>query len=43
LTNKGVMDNGIRTAVIEGSGSTFSNPNRWVSPRLARLGFRLQF
>jgi len=38
-----VPDNGSRTAVIESSGSTFQNPNRWISPRLARLGFRIMF
>ena len=43
LNNQGVPDNGSRTAVIESSGSTFQNPNRWISPRLARLGFRVMF
>jgi len=38
-----VPDNGSRLAVIESSGSTFQNPNRWISPRLARLGFRITF
>ncbi len=40
INNQGVIDNGSRTGVIEASGSTFGNPNRWISPRLARLGFR---
>jgi hypothetical protein len=43
LNNQGVIDNTIRTAVIEGSGSTFGNPNNWISPRIARLGLRLTF
>jgi TonB dependent receptor/Carboxypeptidase regulatory-like domain len=43
INNQGVIDNGIRTAVIDASGSTFSNPNNWISPRLARLGFRFTF
>src|SRR5262249_38623744 len=43
LANKGVINNESRTGVIEASGSTFGNPNVWVSPRLARLGFRVQF
>ena len=43
LNNQGVPDNSFRTAVIESSGSTFNNPNRWISPRLARLGFRVTF
>jgi hypothetical protein len=43
LTNQGAIDNGNRSGVIESSGSTFGNPNRWVSPRLARLGFRFTF
>jgi len=41
LNNQGVNDNGARDAVIESSGANFGNPNRWVSPRLARLGFRV--
>jgi len=43
LNNQGVIDAGSRTGVIEASGSTFGNPNVWISPRLARLGFRLTF
>jgi hypothetical protein len=43
LNNQGVPDQTQRTAVIESSGTTFQNPNRWISPRLARLGFRLTF
>lgn len=43
LNNQGVPDNTSRSAVIESSGTTFQNPNRWISPRLARLGFRLTF
>jgi hypothetical protein len=43
LNNQGVVDNTSRTGVIESSGSSFGNPNVWVSPRLARLGFRLTF
>ncbi|MGH9141809.1 MAG: TonB-dependent receptor [Vicinamibacterales bacterium] len=43
LNNQGVNDNGSRTAVIESSGTSFGNPNVWISPRLARLGFRLTF
>jgi len=26
-----------------GYATTFQNPNRWISPRLARLGFRVTF
>ncbi|HEY7285051.1 MAG TPA: TonB-dependent receptor [Vicinamibacterales bacterium] len=43
LFNQGVIDNGSRTGVIESSGSSFGNPNVWISPRLARLGFRFTF
>jgi len=43
LNNQGVPNSGSRTAVIESSGSTFQNPNQWLSPRLARLGFRVTF
>ena len=43
LANKGVINNNSRSGVIEASGSTFGNPNVWVDPRLARLGFRIQF
>jgi hypothetical protein len=43
LFNQGVIDNGQRTGVIESSGSSFGNPNFWISPRLARLGFRFTF
>jgi hypothetical protein len=43
LNNQGVIDSGQRTGVIESSGSTFQNPNRWITPRTARLGFRLMF
>jgi Carboxypeptidase regulatory-like domain/TonB dependent receptor/TonB-dependent Receptor Plug Domain len=43
LNNQGVPVNDNRSAVIESSGSTFNNPSRWISPRLARLGFRLMF
>ncbi|HMF96622.1 MAG TPA: TonB-dependent receptor, partial [Vicinamibacterales bacterium] len=43
LNNQGVPVNDDRRAVIESAGSTFNNPNRWISPRLARLGFRLTF
>ena len=43
LNNQGAPLNDSRTAVIESSGSTFNNPNRWTSPRTARLGFRLTF
>jgi outer membrane receptor protein involved in Fe transport len=43
LNNQGVIDSGNRQGVIEGSGSTFGNPNIWISPRLARLGFRVTF
>jgi len=43
LNNQGVIDNGSRTAVIESSGSSFANPNVWINPRIARLGFRLTF
>jgi hypothetical protein len=43
LFNQGVVDNGQRTGVIESSGSSLGNPNFWISPRLARLGFRLNF
>jgi carboxypeptidase family protein/TonB-dependent receptor-like protein len=43
LNNQGVVDNGIRTGVQESSGTSFGNPNAWISPRLARLGLRLTF
>jgi outer membrane receptor protein involved in Fe transport len=43
LANKGVINNESRTGVIEASGSTFGNPNVWISPRLARLGLRVTF
>jgi carboxypeptidase family protein/TonB-dependent receptor-like protein len=43
LNNQGVVDNGARTGVLETSGTSFGNPNVWISPRLARLGFRLTF
>jgi hypothetical protein len=43
LNNQGVPSNGSRTAVIESSGSTFGNPNVWLNPRTARLGFRVTF
>ena len=43
VNNQGIPDNGDRRSVIENSGTTFGNPNRWISPRLARLGFRLMF
>ena len=43
LNNRGVIDNGSSTGVIESSSTTFGNPNVWISPRLARLGFRVTF
>jgi hypothetical protein len=43
LNNQGVVDNGSRTGVIETAGTSFGNPNVWISPRLARLGLRLTF
>jgi hypothetical protein len=43
INNQGVIDNGSRTGVIEASGTTFGNPNVWISPRIARLGFRFTF
>ena len=43
LNNQGVPDNGVRTAIQESSGSSFGNPNAWLSPRIARLGFRFTF
>jgi hypothetical protein len=43
LNNQGVVDNGIRTGVQESSGTSFGNPNAWISPRIARLGFRITF
>ncbi|MCU1382956.1 MAG: Outer rane receptor for ferrienterochelin and colicin [Acidobacteria bacterium] len=43
INNQGVIDSSIRTSVIEASGTTFGNPNSWISPRLARLGFRFTF
>jgi hypothetical protein len=43
LNNQGVNDPGSRTSVIEASGTTFGNPNVWISPRLARLGLRITF
>jgi hypothetical protein len=43
INNQGVIDNSARTGVIEASGSTYGNPNIWISPRLARLGLRFTF
>ena len=43
VNNQGVIDNGVRTGVIDSSGSTFGNPNNWISARIARLGFRVTF
>jgi hypothetical protein len=43
LNNQGVVDNGVRTGVIDSSGSTFGNPNAWIQPRIARLGLRVTF
>ncbi|HET9832730.1 MAG TPA: TonB-dependent receptor [Vicinamibacterales bacterium] len=43
LNNQGVTDSGVRTSIIDSSGSTFGNPNSWISPRIARLGFRFTF
>jgi hypothetical protein len=43
INNQGVIDNTVRTAVIDSSGSTFGNPNNWISPRIARVGFRFTF
>lgn len=43
LNNQGVIDATNRSGVIESSGSTFGQPNVWISPRLARLGVRLTF
>jgi hypothetical protein len=43
LNNQGVVDNGMRTGVIDSSGSTFGNPNAWISPRIAGLGLRVTF
>jgi len=43
INNQGVIDSTQRTGVIDSSGSTFGNPNFWISPRLARLGFRFTF
>ena len=43
LNNQGTPNNGSRTAVIESSGSTYGNPNVWINPRTARLGFRVTF
>ena len=43
LNNQGVIDSGQATGVIDGSGTSFGNPNFWISPRLARLGFRYMF
>ena len=40
LNNQGVVDQTSSTGIIETSGSWLGNPNRWISPRLARLGFR---
>jgi hypothetical protein len=43
VNNQGVIDNGSSTGVIDTSSSTFGNPNRWIQPRLLRLGFRFMF
>ena len=41
--NQGIIDAGSSTGVIDSSGSSFGTPNRWITPRLARLGFRFMF
>lgn len=43
VNNQGVIDAGASGGVISSSGTTFGNPNNWISPRLARLGFRFTF
>ena len=43
VNNQGVIDAGSSTGVIDSSSSTFGNPNRWISPRLLRLGFRFSW
>ena len=43
MNNQGAPNNGSRSAVIESSGSTYGNPNTWINPRTARLGFRVTF
>ena len=43
INNQGEIDSGNRAGVIEASGSTFGNPNAWITPRTARLGFRYTF
>ncbi|HEY1912952.1 MAG TPA: TonB-dependent receptor [Vicinamibacterales bacterium] len=43
INNQGEIDSGNRAGVIEASGSAFGNPNAWITPRTARLGFRYTF
>jgi hypothetical protein len=43
VNNQGVVDNGSSTGVIDTSGSSFQNPNHWITPRTLRLGFRFTF
>ena len=43
LTNQGTFDSNSSSAVIDTSGSSFGQPNRWLSPRTARAGIRFSF
>lgn len=43
LNNQGVINGGSATGIIDTSGSSFGNPNRWIDPRTLRLGFRFSF
>ncbi len=43
LTNQGVIDNEIRTAVIDVSAANFGQPQFWVAPRQLRTLLRFSF
>jgi hypothetical protein len=43
VNNQGAIDSGSSTGIIDTSSATFTNANRWISPRTARLGLRLTF
>ena len=43
VNNQGVIDNGSSTGIIDTSGSSYQNPNHWITPRLVRIGLRFTF
>jgi hypothetical protein len=43
LTNQGVIDNEIRTAILDVSASNFGQPNFWIAPRQLRMLLRFSF